>query len=274
MKLFYVIIGILLVGCSATQPEQAIQPPIVQTQSNNPTVKPSITDTQNPTDTPVPTATSTTSKTPTPRPTRTSTPQPEWVTDFAQPILDVIALRPPDFQDNFDDKSGGWQAHSCGQRIKIQDGELVLTDCQAYRPNMNYADFVVEFDARFLPDTNKRSSSQFIFRLYDTPFTHIAVDYYGSVFIIDLLNREHLEFPSVANPGLETNHLLIIAKGSKFAFYVNNKPFYYLESPSVFQQGDILLGNTDGSGANDLANPAIVAFDNFKIWNIWDIPIP
>jgi uncharacterized protein YqkB len=88
------------------------------------------------------------------------------------------------------------------------------------------------------------------------------------------LNREQLEFSSIANPGLETNYLMVIAKGSKFAFYVNNKPFYYLESPSVFLQGDILLGNTDESGAIDLAHPAIVAFDNFKIWDIGDINIP
>jgi hypothetical protein len=31
------------------------------------------------------------------------------VTDFAQPILDAIANQTPDFQDDFDDKSGGWR---------------------------------------------------------------------------------------------------------------------------------------------------------------------
>jgi hypothetical protein len=152
---------------------------------------------------------------------------------------------------------------------------LVLTDCRAHPANINYADFVAEFDARFLPDTSRRSEWLFFFRLYDTPYTCFSVNYDGSVRIMDLLKvGESLEFPSVAKPGLETNHLLVIAKGSKFAFYVNKQPFHYLESSSVFRQGDILLGNYDGSGAVDLAHPAIVAFDNFKIWDIWDISIP
>lgn len=101
------------------------------------------------------------------------------------------------------------------------------------------------------------------------------VNYDGSVFIVDLLKvRERLEFPSGANPGLDTNHLLVIAKGARFAFYLNNQPFYYLESSSVFRQGDIQLGNDDGSGSIDLAHPAIVAFDNYKIWNIRELSVP
>jgi hypothetical protein len=62
---------------------------------------------------------------------------------------------------------------------------------------------------------------------------------------------------------------MMIAKGSQFAFYINNKPFYYVENPSIWRwQGDILLG--DGTEGPDLG--AIVAFDNFKIWNIHDLP--
>lgn len=233
-----------------------------------------------PSSTPAVNSTSTPSVTPAPRPTRTATPLPRWVTDFAQPILESIALRAPDFQDDFDDRSGGWRQpehNPCGQRIEIRDGELVLTDCRAHPANRDYADFVAEFDARFLPDTNKRSNSNwlFLFRLYDAPYTCFMVNYDGSVFIVDLLKvRERLEFPSGANPGLDTNHLLVIAKGARFAFYLNNQPFYYLESPSVFRQGDIQLGNDDGSGSIDLAHPAIVAFDNYKIWNIRELSVP
>ena len=262
-SLVVVVLALTILACSVFTPKSVpITTLAPSTKTPTPSFTPAISSTPSP------------SITPSPRPTLTSTPQPKWVTDFAQPILDVIALRTPDFQDDFDDKSGRWQTDRCGQRIEFIDGELVLTDCRAYRANMNYADFVAEFDARFLPDTNKRSSWQFIFRRFDTAFTHFAVNYDGSVAIIDLVNREDLEFPSIANRGLETNHLLVIAKGSHFAFYINNKPFYYLMSPSVSLQGDILLGNTDGSGSIDLAHPAIAAYDNFKIWNIHDISIP
>jgi len=125
---------------------------------------------------PAPTTTPVSTSTTTPAPSITS-PQPKWVSDFAQPILDVIALRTPNYEDDFDDKSGGWQTDRCGQRMKYLEGELVLTDCRAYRGNMNYADFVIELDARFLPDTNKRSTWQLLFRRYDTLYTHFAVDY-------------------------------------------------------------------------------------------------
>jgi hypothetical protein len=142
------------------------------------TVLYSITDTTYPTNTPEPTATLTITTTPTFRPTRTSNLQHEWVTDFAQPILDGITLRIPDFQDDFDNKSGGWQQpenNPCGQRVEIQDGELVLSDCRAHPANIDYADYVAEFDVRFLPDTNKHSTWQFIFRLYDAPFLPILL---------------------------------------------------------------------------------------------------
>jgi hypothetical protein len=268
---FIAILAMITSSCSVLVPEPAPTPTPVSTATTTPapSMTSTIRNTTSPSITPTPTAQPT--GTSMPQPTKTSTPQPKWVTDFAQPIFDVIALRTPNYQDDFDDKSGGWQTDRCGQRMKYVDSELVLTDCRAYRGNMNYADFVIELDARFLPDTNVRSTWQFLFRRYDTLYTHLAVAYDGSVFIVDLLGREHLEFSSVANPGLETNHLLVIAKGTKFAFYVNNKPFYYLDNPSAVRQGDILLGSDDGSGAVDLANPAIVAFDNFKIWNIKDI---
>lgn len=247
------------------------------TEALTPTSKPILTsaETLAPSFTPAVNSTSTLSVTPSPRPTKTSTPQPQWVIDFAQPILDGIALRTPDFQDDFDDRSGGWrqpETNPCSQRIEIRDGELVLTDCRAHPANIDYADFVAEFDARFLPDTtrNSRSSWEIAFR-----GGQFGVSFDGTVFLMNLVGEgKYLDFPFTANPGLETNHLLVIAKRSKFAFYINNEPLYYLENPSILPQDDILLRNQDGSGAVDLAHPAIVAFDNFKIWNIWDISIP
>ena len=86
----------------------------------------------------------------TPRPTATATPIPAWVNDFAQP-LDARAHRPPSFQDDFGPGSAGWQVDDwCGKRMEYVQGELVVSDCRLTRPNINYSDFVVEFDARSL----------------------------------------------------------------------------------------------------------------------------
>jgi uncharacterized protein YcfL len=64
-KLSILIIAILLVGCSATHPEQAILTPFTQTQIIHPTEKLSVIDTSSTSDTSEPTATSTVSYTPT-----------------------------------------------------------------------------------------------------------------------------------------------------------------------------------------------------------------
>jgi hypothetical protein len=206
----------------------------------------------------------------TPRPTSTQTPPPAWVAEFAQPILDAIASRAPSFQDDFGPESAGWQALSCGQRINYLDGELVLTDCKVTRQYIDYADFVVEFDAHFLPDTNKNTRSNW--SVYFRQEYRFSVYFDGSVTLGLRPGDENFDFPYAANPGLETNHLLLIAKGLKLAFYMNNKPLYYYEKSSIIRQGTMDLIVDDGSGARDLAHPAIVAFDNFKIWNIYDLP--
>jgi hypothetical protein len=60
----------------------------------------------------IPTATSTATPIPptvtaTPLPTLTTTPHPAQI--FADPILEQIANRPPDYQDDFSDSTSGWE---------------------------------------------------------------------------------------------------------------------------------------------------------------------
>ncbi len=198
---------------------------------------------------------------------------PGWVTEFAQPILDAIADRPPSFQDDFGSGSAGWIADRCGQRIAYVDGELVLTDCIVNHANIDYADFVVEFDAHFLPETviNNASNWSVVFRQYDTSGYRYSIYYDGRI-TLSLAQNKYQEFSNAAFYPLGTNHILLIAKGSKFAFYINNRPLYFSEESSVIRQGSMTLQSSDGSGARDLAHPAIVGFDNFKIWNIYDLP--
>ena len=78
------------------------------------------------------------------------------MTDFAGPILAAIADLPPTFQDDFSAGSAGWQSEDwCGNNIAYVQGELVITECRAWRPNINYDDFVIKFDVRFLPGANQ-----------------------------------------------------------------------------------------------------------------------
>jgi hypothetical protein len=206
-------------------------------------------------------STPTPSRTSTPRPTSTQTPQPAWVTDFAQPILDAILSRSPNFQDDFHDKSGGWQAADwCGKRMEYMAGEMVVTDCRLSNPHINYSDFVAEFDARFLPGAGRDTEWIFHFRETEGPNYEIRINYPGDVHLF-FYQGNNYEFPGVANPGDQSNHVVVIAKGDRTAYYINSEPLSYVEI-STIRYG----------GLRFLADNTILAIDNFKVWNISDLP--
>jgi len=235
-----------------------------------------------PTVTPTPALILTVASTPTPpatataRPTRTASPQPEWVTSFAQPILDAIASRPPDFQDDFDDESGLWQVphgHGCGALQISQDGELVLQNCSVYREKIDYPDMVAELDARFLPDTTADVADWGV-HIRKVDFGHgyrLRIWYDGQV-DLEGFERGDGQFPGAANSGLQSNHLLLIAKGTRFAFYVNGQPFAYVEDDTN-RWGTIMFVLPAGIEYT-FGNPVVVALDNFKLWDISDVAIP
>jgi hypothetical protein len=203
------------------------------------------TETPFPTFPPTPSNTLAPSLTSTPRPTKTQTPLPGWVTGFAQPILAAVADRTPSFQDDY------------------MQGELVITNCRAFRPNINYTDFVVEFDGRFLPEAAVGSHWIFHFRVIGGPNHSITVQYNGDV---DLSFQtadaafKRLTYPKAAHPGDQANHFLVIGKGSQFAIYLNGQPLSYAKS-DYCKYGDFKF----------LADDTLFAVDNYKVWNIADI---
>jgi hypothetical protein len=224
--------------------------------------------------TPTPTATQTPTITSTPPPTLTRTPRPiamvtpvpAWVTDFAQPILDAIASRAPNVQEDFNTGSGGWQADaSCGGRMKYVDGEMLLTGCPARRPNIDYPDFVVEFDARFYPGVTNNPDWSLYFRDQGNanPHNEIEISYSGDVSLHFYKDDASYNFPSAANPGNQSNHIRVIGKGSRIAIYLNNQPLFYYPN-SVFRYGDFQFW----------VHSTTLAVDNFRLWNIYDISVP
>lgn len=156
--------------------------------------------------------------------------------------------------------------------MKYQDGELVLTSCGAHRANMDYPDFVAKLDGRFLPDTHGDAWWTLFFRDSGGPCYLFGVNYDGSIGLGGFGNADQ-SFSAAAVSGYEGNHLLLIAKGARFAFYVNGEPVYYLEN-SKYRWGDIWLRAWGGGSANITDNPTTVAFDNFMLWDISDVPDP
>jgi basic membrane protein A len=204
-------------------------------------------------------------------PAVTATAMPSWVSDFAEPILRAIAARPPDFQDDFDDNSGLWKTLWQESGIKYQDGELVLESVVAYRENIDYPDIVAELDGRFLPDTTIDDAYWgVVIRKVD--FGHgytLRIWYDGQV---KLEGPGGGDFPQAANPHFQSNHLLLIAKGSRFAFYVNDQPLTYIEDDTN-RWGTIMFELPRGY-EYVFGKPVIVALDNFRLWDISDIAIP
>jgi hypothetical protein len=209
-------------------------------------------------------------RTQTTRPTVTPSPVPSWVTDFSQPILDAIADRPPSFQDDFGLGSAGWEAsRNCGQRMKYESGELVVIDCSVRRPGIDYSDFVIEFDAHIL--LGAADNAEWLFRFRE-PYIQdpgalghsLWITYSGHVRLgLNVVwNPENSEeIGQMANPGILSNHILAIGKGPEIAIYLNDQPLFY-SSNSILLFGDFGFSSY---GTN-------LAIDNFKIWNIYDLP--
>ena len=225
-----------------------------------------------PTEAPLPSLTPTTgntatlSFTPSPRPTDTPTPQPGWVTDFAQPILDAIAVRTPSFQDDFGPGSAGWEKDYCVGSMKYIDGELVITNCRVFRPNTDWRDLALEVDMHFIKGTDSSSewalhfrdvgNSGHILSLYNTG--HLAISFTKA-----RGDSTRLEFTNSSLSNDQTHHILLIARGNRFAFYLDGQPLYYAEND------EYLFGR-----CVFFSEPGAAAMDNLRIWDISKILIP
>jgi hypothetical protein len=223
-----------------------------------------------PMQTPTSTATelSTATSIPTIRPTRTPIPKPAWVTDFAEPILAAIAKRTPDFQDNFSKRIAGWTLSGwCdASRAKYVDGTLVITPlqgCDMNLKNLWYSDFVAEVEGKCLSGDPKNSYWSLGFRLTENADDKVGFQCYGWLWGHSDYNSEVRGLP----PG-STNRLLVIAKGSQVAFYVNDNPAFFWTNAAP-RRGIFNLNVWSSQWGTDTA----VSFDNFKVWDISDISL-
>lgn len=211
---------------------------------------------------------STATSTPTTRPTRTPIPKPAWVTDFAEPILAAIANQTPDFQDDFSKRTANWtQVSWCDpSRAKYVDGTLVITPLQGCDMNLNnlwYSDFVAEVEGRFLSGYSQNSYWSLGFRLTENADDKVGFQYDGWLW-------GHSDYNSEVrgHSAGSTNRLLVIARGSQIAFYVNDNPAFFWTNATP-RRGTFNLGVWNSQWGTDTA----VSFDNFKVWDISDISL-
>jgi serine/threonine-protein kinase len=222
---------------------------------------------------PTPTLTSTPAITPTrtPLPTATSISEDDagWVEPivaFSQPILAAIANRTPDFQDDFSTQAfwrwSGVDASCAAWRLKYSDGALVVTGChRVMLLGETYEDFVVEVEGQFLAGTSGswwdlyfRSASNDPNSWRNQEIVRINID--GN--LVGAWDWK-TGWPGAVSGNL--NHLMVIARGRRVAVYVNRQPIILWEAATP-KRGYFALG----AGGT-------VSFDNFKVWDISDLPL-
>jgi hypothetical protein len=233
-----------------------------------------------PTDTPVPpTDTSTpppptvTLPPPSPRPTITATPAPEWMTDFAEPILAEISSRPPDLKDDFSHDTNAWELHAwqAEWRKSIKDDEMVLMDAGAIYQGINFHDYVVAVSARQIksgwhgidfanypwhqPSSPEQIGFNCSFKVWGRN-VHFGCGIYG----------EHTDInKEITNP--PTHTFLLIVKGGRIATYLDNKPIGYFEDDRY----RLYRGSVPYVA---LFSENVTAFSEFKVWNITKFETP
>ncbi len=205
---------------------------------------------------------------------------------FAEPILTAIAGSPPLYNmNNLGLPVGaGVSGHSSQAEgeagfigeayfVKIATGGTESHACYGGDTSANLpADFVMEIDGRFLPDTNPNEDDwQIQFRKWGFGnFYVLIIRQDGHINLVRHGNNESVDlaayygFPVLSEP--DTNHVQLIASGSETAVYVNGEQVIYIDDPDYTDQygaGTINLGI-----CNLGESPREVRWNNLKVWDI------
>lgn len=270
IKMFVLILGmeLLVMGCTVDTTPTAVS---AETQISVDTA------------TVVPFSTSTPQATVTPRPTYTSTPLPEWVVNFTEPILKVIAERPPTYEDDFNNPPSGWTVGEVANTNGT--GELGYLDGQYFaRANPSDAkeyscvtgqtnrleslsDFVVEYDAKFVLGGSGNYSFQYgVYAL--------GGNYQDGIYFVKCNRDSCPGFAEHRDSSLSLDtawkHFQLFVRGPRLAVYLDGLPVLYAEDQNYSKkdsQGFFSFTLCDFGNTPMESN-----WDNLKIWDISDLP--
>jgi tRNA A-37 threonylcarbamoyl transferase component Bud32 len=226
--------------------------------------------------------------TPTPAYPATVSPA-EMARAFAESILSTIAERQPDYEDSFGDPGSGWPMGStaAGDAWGYEDGAFFISLTPLYadaagncalNPSSErvpwFSDFVLEVDAQFV--SGERGHWDVGFRQSESDNSSYWMDLLpdGGFELHKTVNGDGVSLvqyqdPSILKQGFgTTNHLTIIAQGPRIVVYVNGELLCFAYDESL-SEGRITLGVS-----NRADTPLRVHFDNLRIWDIADLPLP
>ncbi|MBV6393878.1 MAG: hypothetical protein KPEEDBHJ_03122 [Anaerolineales bacterium] len=219
----------------------------------------------------------------------TLSPQAEQARAFAEPILQAIADRPPDFEDDFSTINPNWQIDTydgpCG---KIAEGIITTSIVPEQMTPLSYGRYTCGVHnsndltvTNFVFDVDLIQTSSEIQGIAGVQWRHISnsnrYDSYYRVAVEIPGNRWTLARSFSNSPAEGVNEILqewqgpssgrirVIGWGDQFAIYINETPVFYLKddlNPSG--EIDLILNAADG--------PVTVEYDNLKIWNLDMVP--
>lgn len=233
----------------------------------------------------------------TPRPTYTATPIPDWIVNFTEPILKAISDRSPTYEDDFSNPYSGWyngqttghpdvkifgeKKYDNGEYLVVANGatanEPVVCSGVEDRNVGSYADFVAEFDVKFVsnPGENhqdwqlayhRNRSGLYSISLTEEGWINIskcAAGLDGCPALVSYKGRP-------INSGDSWNHIVLIVQGTKMAAYVNGVPTLYVNdapTPSEFRKGYFSI-----NACNFASTTLETRWDNFRVWDISNLP--
>lgn len=242
-------------------------------KSFDPTLTPMATTTTTRTSSPLPSATSTPSPTETETPTPTITPLPAWVTEFGQPILTAIAGLEPVCQDDFSPATLKWL--TCwgevdGSECTFSDGVLRLSapiDKGAQMRIPCYPPFKT-FALRADMNTSQLGGDNSGIISYSSRGVEFSVEMKtDGRWWLQGQNGATMDSGQLLFPDPNMITVTILARDSKVALYLN-------DSAVTIQQVEPVYNNQGFNwrvwSAGEV--PAIVEFDNLKIWDLDHVP--
>jgi serine/threonine protein kinase len=211
-------------------------------------------------------------------PTPTTSPQVEQARAFAEPILAVIAQRRPDYEDDFSKVNPGWKLYGfqpgdgdmATGKFAIEDGvaRFQLSRGQAFISKDSAIagkDFVLQLEFRLVSGD---TSSNIMISIHNASQAHMfniilnpalqAWDVngrWGSDLGIFASGTDHL------SPVGGTTQVTVIARGSKFALYLDQSAEAFGDDPNFDNAGSTLL-------LCKSVSPAVCEFDNVKFWDL------
>jgi hypothetical protein len=227
-----------------------------------------LTETPSPTQIPLPTPTPTYIE---------ATPVPEWVTDFGDPILELVITQAPDFQDDFSVyrqwfiRLSGVAGYTYAERY---DEMLLLRlpektqNSIIFNPQINRINFVLNLDLRFNHD---QPNDTIRFQFDGFPNQVVSFDLSNNRnWIFQWGTQDNLQSLFGIYPHFPPEHVpvTIIMFESQCAVYLNNDPLLYVDDCRNQPAFGLDTWITSFRLIRDTKNAVVINLDNLKLWDL------